>query len=200
MNASRSHSGEGATWQFYQVWVQFVPNQKGRGFHLCFECFLSLISSLWNWKWQGNYHFILNWSQSMWAGSRSTDKRGEREMEEREEGGKKGFWEHLAMVQSSLRCIAWRVGRDGGGGEGRGGETFWRLHCGCSLDVPLTGTRLGDARRRRFGFFICLAPPGFSWPAQARFRDSVARWWSQPVAQVRITNARAKKKIIGLLK
>lgn len=74
------------------------------------------------------------------------------------------------MVQSSLRCIAWRVGAWGWRQEGgKAKETFWRLHCGCSLDVPMTGTRLGDARRRRFGFFICLAPPGFSWPARARF-------------------------------
>lgn len=56
-----------------------------------------------------------------------------------------------------------------GGEKKKGRETFWRLHCGCSLDVPLTGTRLGDAWRQRFGFFICLAPPGFSWPEQAQF-------------------------------
>lgn len=60
-------------------------------------------------------------------------------------------------------------------GRKKEGETFWRLRCGCSLDVPLTGTRLGGARRRRFGFFIRLAPPGFSWPEQARFGDAMAR-------------------------
>lgn len=172
-----SLSGEGTRWQLYQVSLQFVPNQKCRGFHLCLLHFLSLISSLWNWKWQGNYHFILNWSQSMWAGSRHRDKRGE-ETGRKERREKKIFgsiWRWFSHLYD-VSLGGW------GGMEAGGGETFWRLHCGCSLDVPMTGTRLGDARRRRFGFFICLAPPGFSWPVQARFWDSVARRCSQPVA------------------
>lgn len=172
-----------ARWQFHQVLVQFVSNQKRRGFHLCLLHFLSLISSLWNWKWQDNYHFILNWFQSMWAGSRQRDKRGkERWRKERREKKRiLGVFGDGSVISTMYRLKGGERWRQGGGG-GREGETFWRLHCGCSLDVPLTGTRLGDARRRRFGFFICLAPPGFSWPAQARFWDSVARWWSQPVA------------------
>lgn len=103
----------------------------------------------------------------MWAGSRHRDKRGGRD------GGKRGEKKILgAFGDGSVIVTMYRL--EGGGMEmeaGRGkseGETFWRLHCGCSLDVPMTGTRLGDARRRRFGFFICLAPPGFSWPARAR--------------------------------
>lgn len=165
-------AGMARNWQFDHVcgaWFNSVPNQKHSRFHLCLLHFLSLTSSLQNWNWQGNYHFILNWSQSMWAGSKLRDTRGGK----REDGGEKkkkkkkeAFWEHLAMVQSSVRRIAWRVGRDGGR-EKKEGETFWRLHCGCSLDVPLTGTRLGDARRRRFGFlFVWLRRvfPGLSRP------------------------------------
>lgn len=97
----------------------------------------------------------------MWAGSRHRDKRGGTR-------GKSGGEKNVlgAFGDGSVISTMYRLK----GGEGwRRGEAFWRLHCGCSLDVPMTGTRLGDARRRRFGFFICLAPPGFSWPAQARF-------------------------------
>lgn len=89
-------------------------------------------------------------------------------MEEREEGGGiLGAFGDGSVISTTYRLKGGERWRQGGGK--RQGETFWRLHCGCSLDVPLTGTRLGDARRRRLGFFICLAPPGFSWPAQARF-------------------------------
>ena len=179
-------AGMARHWQFDQVrgvWFDSAPNQKRLRFHLCLLHFLFLTSSRRNWNWQGNYHFILNWSQAMWAGSKRRDTRGgKRETEEK----KNTFWEHLAMVQSSARRIAWRVGKDGERersreGEKKGRGDFWRLRCGCSLDVPLTGTRLGAARRRRFGFFIRLAPPGFSWPEQAGFGDAVARSWSQPV-------------------
>lgn len=178
-------AGMARNWQFDQVcgvWFNSVPNQKCLRFHLCLLHFLFLTSSRRNWNWQGNYHFILNWSQSMWAGSKHRDtKGGKREMEEEK---KEAFWEHLAMVQSSVRRIAWRVGRDGGrkaGREKKEGETFWRLRCGCSLDVPLTGTRLGRRAASALWLFIRLAPPGFSWPEQARFWDAVAHSWSQPV-------------------
>lgn len=164
-------AGMARNWQFDRVcgvWFNSVPNQKRLRFHLCLLHFLFLTSSRQNWNWQGNYHFILNWSQSMWAGSKHGDTRGgKREMEEKK---KEAFWEHLAMVQSSVRRIAWRVGRDGereAGREKKGRGDVWRLRCGCSLDVPLTGTRLGAARRRRFGFlFVWLRRvfPGLSRP------------------------------------
>lgn len=121
----------------------------------------------------------------MWAGSKY-EKGKITEMEEgvgeeKRRGGEKKreeFWERLAMVQSAVR----RIARRDGGRERKEGETFWRLHCGCSLDVPLTGTRLGDTRRQCSGFFICLAPPGFSWPEPGPGSETL--WptlWSQPV-------------------
>lgn len=151
-------------WQFDQVcgaWFNSVPNQKHSRFHLCLLHFLSLTSSLQNWNWQGNYHFILNWSQSMWAGSKHRDtKEGKRDMEEKKKGA---FWEHLAMVQSSVRRIAWRVGRDGSEGEkGRGDvlEIALRVFPWCPPDRNQIGRRAASA----LWLFICLAPPGFSWP------------------------------------
>lgn len=155
-----------ARWQFHQVLVQFVSNQKHRGFHLCLLHFLSLISSLWNWKWQDNYHFILNWFQSMWAGSRQRDKRG-KERWRKERRGKKGFWEYLAMVQSSLRCIAWRVEKDGGGGgKGRGDilEIALRVFPWCPPDRNQIGRRMASALWLFYlsgsaGFFLACTGP-----------------------------------------
>lgn len=124
-----------ARWQFHQVLVQFISNQKRRGFHLCLLHFLSLISSLWNWKWQDNYHFILNWFQSMWAGSRQRDKRG-KERWRKERRGKKRIWGVFgdgSVISTMYRLKGgerWRQGGRGGGGKGR--------HFGdCIAGVPL---------------------------------------------------------------
>lgn len=168
-------AGTARNWQFDQVcgvWFDSAPNQKRVRFHLCLLHFLFLTSSRWNWNWQGNYHFTLNWSQSMWAGSKHGDTRGGKS--EKKEAA---FWENLAMVQSSVIRIAWRVGRDGRreAGRGKGRGDVWRLRCGCSLDVPLTGTRLGAARRRRFGFlFVWLRRvfPGLSRPGSETLRPT----------------------------
>lgn len=120
------------------VWFNSSPNQKRVRFHLCLLHFLFLTSSHQNWNWQGNYHFTLNWSQSVWAGSKHRDTRGgKREMEG---GGKEeAFWEHLAMVQSSVRRIAWRMERDVGREIGKGkkeGETFGDCVAGVPLMSP----------------------------------------------------------------
>lgn len=164
-------AGMARNWQFNRVGgVSFdsVPNQKRSRFHLCLLHFLFLTSSRRNWNWQGNYHFILNWSQSMWAGSKHRDMRGGK----KRDGGEKKQRERGilgAFGDGSVICKTYRLkgGERWREGEKKEGETFWRLRCGCSLDVPLTGTRLGAARRRRFGFlFVWLRRvfPGLSRP------------------------------------
>lgn len=123
-----------ARWQFHLVLVQFVPNQKRRGSQLCLFHFLSLISSLWNWKWQDNYHFILNWSQSMWAGSRHRDKRGGGEERWRKERREKilGAFGDGSVISTMYRLKGGERWRQGGGGEGKG------RHFGdCIAGVPL---------------------------------------------------------------
>lgn len=163
-------AGMARNWQFDQVcgvWFNSAPNQKRSRFHLCLLHFLFLTSSHRNWNWQGNYHFILNWSQSMWAGSKHKDtRRGKREMEE-EKKSILGAFGDGSVICKTYRLKGgerWRE-RSKEGEKGKG--DVWRLRCGCSLDVPLTGTRLGAARRRRFGFlFVWLRRvfPGLSRP------------------------------------
>lgn len=158
-----SLSGEGTRWQLYQVSLQFVPNQKRRGFHLCLLHFLSLISSLRNWKWQGNYHFILNWSQSMWAGSRHRDKggggwggRGEREEGKKDFGSIWRWFSHLHDV--SLE--GW-----GGMEAGVGGvEIALRVFPWCPHDRNQIGRRAASALWLFYlsgstGFFLACAGP-----------------------------------------
>ena len=75
----------------------------------------------------------------MWAGSKHRDTRGGKKRDGGEREKKEAFWEHLAMVQSSVRRIASRVGRDGGreaGREKREGETFGDCVAGVPLMSP----------------------------------------------------------------
>lgn len=109
-------------------------------------------------------------------------RRGSEKKERKKEGKKGGriSRERLATVQSSVRRIALEKRRERERERRGRGDVFWRLRCGCSLDVPLTGTRLGDVRRQRSpsffylsgsaGFFLALRKaPGFGRDAAAHF-------------------------------
>lgn len=106
---------------------------KSLRFHLCLLHFLFLTSSRQNWNWQGNYHFILNWSQSMWAGSKHRDTRGGKK---RDGGGKKSILG--AFGDGSVICKTYRLK----GGErwkerSREGEKEGETFGDCVAGVPL---------------------------------------------------------------
>lgn len=155
-----------ARWQFHQVLVQFVSNQKRRGFHLCLLHFLSLISSLWNWKWQDNYHFILNWSQSMWAGSRQRDKRGKERWRKERRGKKRilGVFGDGSVISTMYRLKGGERWRRGGKGRGDILEIALRVFPWCPSDRNQIGRRAASALWLFYlsgsaGFFLACTGP-----------------------------------------
>ena len=130
-------------WQFSQVcgaWFNSSPNQKRVRFHLCLLHFLFLTSSRRNWNWQGNYHFTLNWSQSMWAGSKHGDTRGGKKRDGGEKKKKKkkhsgSIWRWFSHLQD-VSLEGWR-GMEGEAGKGKKeGETFGDCVAGVPLMSP----------------------------------------------------------------
>jgi len=163
-------------WQFSQVcgaWFNSSPNQKRVRFHLCLLHFLFLTSSRRNWNWQGNYHFTLNWSQSMWAGSKHGDTRGGK----KRDGGEKkrrrrsilGAFGDGSVICKTYRLKGgegWREKRGRGKRKGRRLEIALRVFPWCPPDRNQIGSRAASA----LWLFIRLAPPGFSWPEKGPVR------------------------------
>lgn len=174
-------AGTARNWQFDQVcgvWFDSAPNQKRVRFHLCLLHFLFLTSSHWNWNWQGNYHFTLNWSQSMWAGSKHGDTRGGKKREKR--SSILGEFGDGSVICNTYRLKGgerWKERSREGKRKGRRLEIALRVFPWCPPDRNQIGSRAASA----LWLFIRLAPPGFSWPEQARFWDAAAHSWSQPV-------------------
>ena len=187
----------GRRWHGIVQWDGFcyssASNQKLE-ILLCLLNFRFLTSSHSDWNWQNNYLFFPNGSQSMWAGSKHRDmwreRKREREKVENSEGRKRQrFVEFLAMFQSSGRHIAegWRreedrEGRKEGGREGKalGGETSGDCVAGVPLMSP-DRNQIGSRAASKLWLCIRLAPPGFSWPGQARFWLVVGHSWSRPM-------------------
>lgn len=169
---SRLPAGTAQNWQSVQVcgaWFDSSLNHKCVRFHLCLLHFLFLTSSRRNWKWQGNYHFTLNWSQSMWAGSKHGDtrRRGGKERWKKKRSRRRILG---AFGDGSVICKTYRLK----GGERCGKKkkkreqgNVWR---DCVAGVPLMSSwqepDLGAVRRRRFGFLFVWLHRVFPGPSR----------------------------------